>query len=480
MDSFVDFVKVNFTSLVAIILGVSLMSLLHFYNGFPLLMTDSIGYLMRAFNLSETSHWSNSYTAFVSIIIHTFHSVHWVAIFQNLVMALVLYIFCKTYAKNIKHYTFLAILSALMFTTLPWICTMVMSDVFTPITLMALILILDGQLKGKAQYVFLSLILFIGISAHQSHLLIVPVFSMSLLFIKYISSHNVKLPTILKSMAIVFVLMLASNIFEKNIFNQKVSTKAQAANVSNPDVSSGYYFVAVRIAESGELKYILDRFCDGNRDNYVCNGSNVYNASRVKSGSAGLRRNPNNTKYIDYSLDNKELVFFALTKPRFYMGIARLVVKKGSVALKNTKLRTYKRPNGLPMKRLKSILDKINKTDNLTFVKSKQAKNVISKLIMAEYDKIHKFWWFVLCPITLLFVAYLYLKKESEFSIKHKRVFLFLILGHVINTLICTTFSNYANVRYSNRTFWLLNLVLILIFIQVIQFFVNRKRKLNA
>ncbi len=466
--------KTRLLSLLTIFSGVLILSLLHIHNGFPLLMADSIGYLKRAITLMETSHWSNTYGVFLISIIKTFGSVQWIPFFQNLIIVTVLYHFCKIYIPNFKNWIFLLILNVLLLTTLPWVSTMLMSDIFTPISILSIILILDGKLT-KQNYWILIPIVFISISAHQSHILILPIFSISFLTAKYFSNQNIKFISVLKYLFLISILIVSSNIFEKNILNNREKSITTVENLSNPDISSGYYFVAVRIAESGELKYMLNEFCSGTQGNYLCKETHVYDASRIKNQNA-LRRNSNDQTYVDYSIDIKEFVLFAITKPRFYLGMCRIVVKRGFETLRNTKLRTYKRPNGLQMKRFDTIFDKINHNDLISFNSSKQSKNIYYNLISEFYEKIDKIWWRFVLPLTIFAFLILSIKKKSAIVIQNKLILLFLILAHIINTLICGTFSNYANLRYSNRTFWLVNLVLILILIQVIQHFTLKNR----
>ena len=478
MYSFKKVLKQKVLTLTTILIGVIIISFLHYFNGFPLLMSDSIGYLNRAYLVKETSHWSNTYSAFLSGIIQVFHSVQWIAIIQNLISVTVIYIFCKTYIKHFKYWVFFLIILFLGFTTLPWFSTLVMSDIFTSISILSIILILDRQLQKHYYFVIIP-ISFISISAHQSHLLIIPLFSISFLLVKYFYDRGFNLTNMLQGFFLISILMYTSNIFEKNILNNRVKPESIVEGKSNPDISSGYYFIVVRIAESGELRHLLQKYCvDGNR-NYLCNEYDLYDASRVKNTKI-TKRNTNNKSYIEFAVDNKAFALFALKMPRFYLGISKLVVKRGFYALFNSTHRRYNIGNEAAAKRYRALFKKINQNDISSFNQSKQLENFYPKFIRQVYKKINNFWWFILFPLVFILILFLYFKKELNFNIHGKHILIFLIIGHIINTLVCATFSNYQNGRYATRTLWLVNLVIIFITIQLIQHFTLKNRLKKA
>lgn len=191
-----DIAKGKLLTLFVILCCSAYMSLLHLHNGFPLVMVDTVGYVDRAIHSVETSHWSNTYTFFLSWIISCFASLHWVAVIQNIIAVTVIYIFSKTYIKKFNYYILITVIIALGFTTLPWFTNLVMSDIFTPVALLSMILLLDGRLRTQ-DYIVIIPLAFIAISSHQSHLLILPSFSLAFLFVKFISDHDKKKATLL-------------------------------------------------------------------------------------------------------------------------------------------------------------------------------------------------------------------------------------------------------------------------------------------
>lgn len=470
-----DIVKGKLLTLIVITFCSTIMSLLLIHNGFPYLMADSIGYLNRAIKPIETSHWSNTYTVFLMYILRYFHSVQWIPIIQNISIVTVLYIFCRTYIRSFSYLVFSLIIFALTFTTLPWTSNLLMADIFTSITILSLILLLDAKIK-KLDYLVLIPFAFLGISSHQSHLLSVPILVLTFILYKYIFVKDKKYSTIAINVILVSILIVSSNIFEKNILNRKVNKKEVNKKQIKPDISSGYYFVAVRIAESGELKHILDNFCDGTRINYICNGSDIYDPSRIKTAPPGTRHT-GNSSYISYSQENKDIVMFALKEPRFYLGMLRLFIRRGLYSLSETRLPKDKRYNlKSRSKTINNTLQKVNSKDVEAFTNSKQINRSDTEITLnRKYTSIDRIWKFVIFPLLMFCLAFAYSRGGKKFRIDFLYIILFLILSHIVNTMICGTFSNYQNRRYSARTIWLVNLCIILVWVQVIQYITNKK-----
>lgn len=458
---------------VTFLLSVLLLSFLYIYNGFPLMMPDTISFLDCAVRAKESSHRSNMYIFFLMLIIRIFSSIKFVAVIQNILVVTVLFIFTKTYVRNLNNRILLGVIIALLFTTLPWFSNLLMGDIFTPVTLLCLILILDNRVD-KIFYFILFPILLLGISSHQSHLLIVPSFTFLILLYKYANDRKIK--RALVGLVMILAVFSISNLVEKNVLNKKIKTAETIEKESNPDISSGYYFVAVRIAESGQLNSILDHFCINHSHNYICEKTDREGIARVRN-SAISKRNSNNNEYVKYSTDNKEFVLYSLRRPEFYFGIGKLIFTRGFAALTNSRLRSYDKVTN---SKLGWIIEQISPNDYKLHQNSYQEKNVYPYLINAIYHDIDKVWWYVVLPLLIIVLIYLNLKYKDSFSLNYKHIIFFLICGHIINTLVCGTFSNFENRRYNTRTLWLINLAVILIWVQILQFFAGRKKNISG
>ena len=127
------------------------------------------------------------------------------------------------------------------------------------------------------------------------------------------------------------------------------------------------------------------------------------------------------------------------------------------------------------IERFSSAFETICPKDLASYTASKQMERVYPGFIRYTYWPIHLIWWIGLIPLTLICTIYLSFKKQSNFSIKYKYIIFFLLFGHILNTLVCGTFSNYENSRYVTRTLWFVNLAMILIWVQMFQYmFLNK------
>lgn len=465
--------KMSFATNFGIIILVTLiLSALHIHNGFPLVLTDSIGYLQRATSFVESSHWSNTYTFFIFANIKLFGTIQIVVILKNLFIALMLYIFLSYAFKDLKNYIYLAIAICLMSTTLPWISTLLMSDIFTPLTLLGIILILNKKMN-KLEYGVLFFILLFGFSAHQSHLLIIPVFTLGAVVLQWIFRRVENRKSLFKNVCLILVLFIASNLFERNILNsnnpkKKTIAEAELGEEDKSDISSGFYFVAVRVAESGYLEKMLDSFCDENKENYLCNPSDNYTVSRVRNTPI-KQRNSDNELYVKYSTDNKEFVMNSIKRPLLYYALSTLIAKRGFSLFRQTGIRGYVQFRKTQITRFTKLLIKVGRGDVHAFTKSKQIKRAYPLFAKNEFKDISHFWLFILFPIAMIFYVLFMIKVKLESNTKIFYLLCLLILAHLSNTLICGTFSNFENVRYSSRTLWLINLGILLLIFHLIE-----------
>jgi len=458
----------NLSAFLVICLGLLILSSMHIYNGFPLLFGDTIGYIQRALIIEESSHWSNTYSIFVMVLHKVFGTLQMIPLAQNLILAIVLYLFTKNILKDFNNFQYLLISTLLLFTTLPWISTLFMTDIFTPICFFIIILFLEKSLS-KIETFILSCILFLGISIHQTHLLILPIFTATILAKNFLYSKEMNRAMLLKRTLLIGVLFLGSNFFQKNILNYYYKyapnkTASQKEKVEGIDIHSGYYFMALRMYEAGQLDILIEKYCANNKVNYLCTQEERPGKIKVRN-SPYHTRNEQNPLYGKYATDNKNFVLFCLTRPRFYYGCASLAVKKGFSLFKNTHIGYFTHPKGRKGG-LRSVIKVLSPFDLAAFESAKQQIGMRNTIAIKIYEFAADVWWKILFPGIFLLLIYLRIK-HKEAVLQYTSIIwcsIFLLYGHFLNTMVCGTFSNYKNLRYSIKTLWLINLIIILIF----------------
>lgn len=488
-----------FTTCLVVLLGACLLNLPHFHNGFPFLLGDSQGYIIRAMSSIESNHWSNTYTVLVRWCIAWFKTIQVIPFLQNLLIAYLLYLFVHNVFKKRQFLIFFGILIGLLFTTLPWTSVMLMSDIFTPAALLIIYLFINFKLQW-VHLIPLGIVFFFASSCHQSNLVILPLFLMvvsigNILYIKNKSKLNVL------SIGVSLMALLAfSFLFEKKSIQsssvaskkqtivkespkQKQLRKKQAAktkkvkkwkrknkslqtSINQTSGASGYYFVIVRMWEVGELDNLLDSYCENDPGNYMCDPNNPY---EIKVHLPMIHdRNDRNKNYILYASDNKLFVHGILLKPRFYYACLKALFKRSPILLQQTQIRDF-----VPIKNggIKNSLNTKPFNDSRAYGLSKQFNGYYSSVLVKNYTLVDRFWWWLIIPFVLLLVVGISIKRKSLGWISKERWLMLsmLCLAHLTNIVICGTFSNHLNSRYSMRTLWLVNLAVILIVIFIFQ-----------
>jgi hypothetical protein len=153
------------------------------YNGFPLLMADSMTYLAdglpvaRAIFLHQFSDYYGMRSLIYSVGILPFHwnVTPWpVAVFQSLLSAWVLWLLVRCFSTRIPVRRFLllaAFLSAL--TSIAWYTCFIMPDILGPLAYLAFFLLFFARASLSAiERASLCLLACWGITAHSTHLLL--------------------------------------------------------------------------------------------------------------------------------------------------------------------------------------------------------------------------------------------------------------------------------------------------------------------
>jgi len=490
------------TTLAAVLLGAVILDLPHFHNGFPFLLGDSQGYIIRAMTSSESNHWSNTYTLIVRWCITGFQTIQVIPFLQSLLISSLMYLIVRRLFSRYQLVLFLGIIIGLLFTTLPWTSVMLMSDIFTPASLLIIYLIVNYEMKWTT-LIPLGLIYFFASSCHQSNLAILPLFLIvavigNLLLVKNKSKLNLLITAggliglLAMSFALEKVTLKSSpsvnKIKQKPTLGpkQKEAKKKQVvktkrvkqwkrknkATLNQPVKTSGatgFYFVIVRLWEVGELDNLLESYCDGNPSNYLCDPNNPY---EIKVHLPGVHeRNSKNQDYKLYVADNRAFVMAILSKPRLYYACIKALLKRSPVLLQQTQIRDF-----IPIKNggIKNGLNTEPINDSRAYGLARQFNGYYSSDLVRTYTIVDRLWWWWLAPLILVGLIIYSISKRSLLWISRERwnLLLMLVLGHLINIVICGTFSNHLNSRYSMRTLWLVNLAVILV---LIFFFEYRK-----
>lgn len=230
-----------------LLLSTLLLMWVAFYNGFPLVYSDTSTYLASGFELETPSDRPITYGLF--IMLTSLHGISlWLtAALQSLMLAYILFLLFR-HISGVRNYPFaafvsIAVLSA--FTSLPWISGMLLADVFTSISIFTLFLIVFTDGLSKAEKITLYSFFVLSNAMHLSHVMINVLLLISMLILsriksirEYFRSVKAKHLLILSGISLSGILIMSSAMSK-----------------------SKHIFYMGRMVENGILKKYLDENC---------------------------------------------------------------------------------------------------------------------------------------------------------------------------------------------------------------------------
>ncbi len=246
--------KYHFVNFIIIIAGAVGLSAGAIHNGYPLIAPDSGTYVDSAF---EEISLNGVDTVMYSIFIHflSFKKSLWfVIIFQSIIFSFIIFKFTNIFSTN-KNKTYkifiIAILILCLFTGAMWYSSQIMTDIFTSIAFMSLIIIYFKTDLKIFEAIYLSIIIVFSILTHKSHFILFPFFLTATIIIFYLIYKNLRFS---KRIFIIVAIILIS--FPANIIlNKSFSGKAEMR-------SSSHIFIMARLNQTNILKKVLDKYCD--------------------------------------------------------------------------------------------------------------------------------------------------------------------------------------------------------------------------
>lgn len=236
-----------------VVLGALCLMLDGFCNGYPLVYSDTSTYLASGFELETPVDRPITYGLFVRIASLNGLTLWTVIFFQSFLLSWLIFLVLKQFYVNkpflLKGLAILLFLS--VFTGISWSSSELIADIFTPIALLSMALLVSGNSR-KSTRIVLFILYTISICMHISHVLL---FSL-LLIIIYLFKRWLLPKELLKpvrwQIGIMFFLTLAS-----------IFTMGSAISKSK-DV-----FMMGAMVEQGITKKYLDEYC-GKRPYKMC------------------------------------------------------------------------------------------------------------------------------------------------------------------------------------------------------------------
>ena len=452
--------------IVAVVVGAFVLMYWAFDNGFVLFFGDSGGYIERAFNGLLSNHWAMFYSLFIKWTSLNGWSLWGVAFFQNLIISFLLYqiltLFPYRYWYRVAAFAILLFLLNFL-SSLPWISNMMMSDIFTGIGVLSLILLMVKSHQKVVFWALFTLFIF-GVLAHKSHapilgLLLLVCTMLSFIYQRYIKRKSKKDHLI--TLAIIWVGFIAGSTFLKPVVNWLIAgdhyQHVEAADNSQSKLktaNSEYHFVWRTLRRMKIYNSVLETYCPTENWKILCNKKEMQ------------RRGRNGFKDDLWAGDNfsaevEKMGKAVLTDPHYIYLLAKDGINRGLHLSRLHRFPISAKP--LPTERRKKKVLQYFDKDITYYENSKAASGWQMKRIRRDLHSITNFILNKWRWLALLFTAIIIFLSPKKETIVPLLIGTFAILvAYYINCILMATFSTMHNIRYSGRLTWTLTLILVL------------------
>jgi len=244
-----------------------------FFNGFPLLYSDTGAYIASGFEGKVPLDRPITYGLFLRHA-SLAHSLWFVVLAQSIIVSALLWVVFTHFLGSGKRaaFWFLALVFGLnLLSSLPWISGMLMADIFTPISFLLLYILMFQTPTKKWLLVFIALAYLFTTATHLTHAPAHLALLLGIAFFKLIIPKFLQAISWLK-WSLGFALVLLNFVFLPALHYTH-----DAGWVSS---RSGHLFLTARFVESGAVKAYLDENC-ADKTAFLCQ----YKDSLPNNGS---------------------------------------------------------------------------------------------------------------------------------------------------------------------------------------------------
>ncbi len=230
-----------------ILLGVA------FYNGYPLVYSDTSTYLASGFDLEMPYDRPMNYGLFIYITSAGGFSLWLTAFAQSFMLSYLIFLTVRDFTQlpNYKAWSLLFVFILSAFSVLPFVAGQIITDIFQAISALCLFHLVFNKKTGKLNQSILYVLFFLATAMHMSHVIINSIL-LILIFVMRKPMIKKKVHVKISKIAIIFGVNLLC------VFT-----------MGAPISKSKHVFFMGRLAENGILKQYLKENC--NEKNYkIC------------------------------------------------------------------------------------------------------------------------------------------------------------------------------------------------------------------
>lgn len=436
--------KINYKTLVFSIIGAIFLLGFAFYNGYPIVYSDTSTYIESGFSLQPPADRPITYGLFIRLISLNGISLWTVALMQSLIISFLILLTLKdfTHLKNPYRYFLFVIASLSILTVISFVSGQIITDIFASIGILCILhLTLNAKLK-KFNSILLYIIFVVANAMHMSHLIINFLLLLSIVIIKIFFFRNT---IILKN---------------KNIWILFVLTLLGVFSMGSSIAKSKHVFFMGRMSENGILIQFLNDNCQDKKYKLCdCIDSIPTNTTDFLWDD----KSPIYTKYGSWSESQEEfgkIIRLTLLHPKY---LIRHVFESVKSTLKQLISFNAGDGNG-PFVGETLLFERIKKYFKFESIEYSLSKQNRGLLITEKLESVNtRYCWIIIISTLILLLIFYSENFRNQISIDKRFLIYLLIIAIILNSFVNASLVIVTD-RFGAKLIWLIPFIVLLIF----------------
>lgn len=422
-----------------------------FYNGFPIVYSDTSTYIASGFELKTPFDRPITYGLFLRLFSLHGLSLWFVIFFQGLILSYLIFLIVRLVADNKSFLKFglLIIIFLSLFSGVSWTVSQIMPDIFTSIALLSATLILLGTFK-KSTLICLYILFFISVAMHISHVL-------------------------LFALILIIIFVLRQFILPKQDYRKRnlrittlfILTIVTMLTMGSAISKSKHVFFMGAMVEHGIVKNYLNDYCD-TKDYKLC----AYKDSLPDRAYKFIWDEQSPFYKIGAWKETKkefnEIIYGTLSQPKY---IGMHINESFKATLQQLTLFSIGDGNGsfLEGTLLYYRVSKYFSNDVSSYASSKQNQSRLD--LINFFNSLFQ----IIIVLSLFLIIFLLIKFASSLDKQIKFMAIVFFIGIILNAWDCGTFANAID-RLGCKMIWLIPFTTTILLLKIM---LNRHTKEN-
>lgn len=441
---------------IPLFIGTIILSTIVFYNGYPLVYSDTGTYIFSGFDSFIPNDRPIIYGLFLKFFSFKFST--WLVVFtQNMLTAFVILETIKLF--NLKNYLvnrtyYFSLLFLVLFTGVGWYSNQLMPDFLAPLSILIVFILLTRKKVLDIPGIVLVATLLLSLTSHFSHLLICSFIVILLISTKLIFANLLK-PISLQRIWLVSLLIIAGWLILPTI-NYTLERKFILSKGS-------HVFLMAHLNDTGILEKFLNENCE-NPDFKNCKLCEIKDS--LPNNLADFIWDGNTLEktggWIDSKEEYKKIIYATLTSHKYLLQNIYRSATYGFIQLTKNEigqgLSAYNEESAPYGQIHWRFHDELN-----NYLNSKQNKWNGNDLNFEKINLIHLI--ILISSLFILFFLFASPALISSIDNNTKKFIVFIILSIIISAFITAGLSSPCE-RFQARVVWLIPFSIIILFVK--------------